>query len=187
MFHQLVIFNMSQKVFIFFGIISSLGGSFQFYLKIVLVWVSWIARLTNRKLPFRTGIFPGMIPSEFLVSWVIVPWVPGMVAEHVRTCGFRKSSSLKCAPKKRDSILLISCNGFEVTLPSISSQTWVMYSSVILGTNVFCDWLFQAISCFFSLKQLLTLACSLALPWFWKKEKLTSCEDWINPLIINEK
>ena len=74
--------------------------------------------------------------------------VPGTVPQHVRTCRFtRKSSSLDRAPKIRDSVRLNSWDSFLLTSPSISSETWVMYYSVIPGTHVFCDWLFPAISC----------------------------------------
>ena len=47
----------------------------------------------------------------------------------------------------RDSIRLNSWDSFLVTLSSISAETWVMYSSVIPGTKVFCAWLFLAFSC----------------------------------------
>ena len=36
---------------------------------------------------------------------------------------------------------------FFLTLPSISSETCVIFSSVIPGTDVFCDWLFLGYSC----------------------------------------
>ena len=42
----------------------------------------------------------------------------------------------------RDSVLLYSWDSFLVTLPSISSETCVIYSSFILGTDVFRDWPF---------------------------------------------
>ena len=67
--------------------------------------------------------------------------VPGTVPECVRICGFkRNSSNLDGAPKKRDSVLLNSSDSFLVTLPSLSSETWVIYSSSILGMDVFRDW-----------------------------------------------
>ena len=66
----------------------------------------------------------------------------GIATEQVRICGFwRKPSSSDKAPKMRDSVQLNSWESFLVTLPSISSETWVMYSSAILGWIVFCDWL----------------------------------------------
>ena len=73
--------------------------------------------------------------------------VPGTATEQVRTCGLRRnSSSLDKPPKMRDSVLLNSWESFLVTLPSISSETWVMYSSAIPGLSVFCDWLFLVFS-----------------------------------------
>ena len=78
-----------------------------------------------------------------------VPWfstfmfrnVPGTVSECVRICWFkRNSSNLDRAPKMRDSVLLNSWDSFLLTLPSISSETCVIYSSLILGTDVFRDW-----------------------------------------------
>ena len=73
--------------------------------------------------------------------------VPGTVPECVRICGFkRNSSSSDRAPKMRDSVLMNSWDSFLVTLPSISSETCVIYSSLILGTDVFLDWPFLGCS-----------------------------------------
>ena len=46
----------------------------------------------------------------------------------------------------RDSALLNSWDSFLVTLLSISSETCVIYSSLILGTDVFRDWPFLGCS-----------------------------------------
>ena len=46
----------------------------------------------------------------------------------------------------RDSVLLNSWDSFLLTLPSISSETCVVYSSLILGTDVFRDWPFLGCS-----------------------------------------
>ena len=90
-----------------------------------------------------------------------VPWfstfvlrnVPGTVPECVRICGFkRNSSNLHRAPKKRDSVLLNSWNSFLMTLPSISSETCVICSSLLLGTDVIRDWPFLGWSSCVSLK-----------------------------------
>ena len=51
----------------------------------------------------------------------------------------------------RDSVRLNSWDSFFVTLPSISSETCVIYSSLILGTNVFRDWPFLGYSSCISL------------------------------------
>ena len=84
-----------------------------------------------------------------------VPWfitlvfrnVPGTVPECVRISWCkRNSSNLDRAPKMRDSVRLNSWDSFLVTLPSISSETCVIYSSLILGTVVFRDWPFLGCS-----------------------------------------
>ena len=46
----------------------------------------------------------------------------------------------------RDSVRLNSWDSFLVTLPSICSKTCVIYSSLILGTDVFRDWPFLGFS-----------------------------------------
>ena len=78
-----------------------------------------------------------------------VPWfstfvfrnVPGTVPECVVICWLKKNSSnLNRAPKMRDSVPQNSWDSFLVTLPSICSETCVIYSPLILGTDVFRDW-----------------------------------------------
>ena len=65
------------------------------------------------------------------------------VPECVVICWFkRNSSNLDRAPKMRDSVRLKSWDSFLVTLPSICLETCVVYSSLILGTDVFRDWPF---------------------------------------------
>ena len=67
--------------------------------------------------------------------------VPGTVPECIRIFGFRRNSpNLDRAPKKRDFVLLNCGDSFLVILPSISSKTCVIYSSLLLETDVFCDW-----------------------------------------------
>ena len=49
----------------------------------------------------------------------------------------------------RDSGRLYFRESFLVTLPSISSETWLMYTSAITRLSVFCDWfilLFSGVS-----------------------------------------
>ena len=84
-----------------------------------------------------------------------VPWFPkfvfrnfpGTVSECVCICWFeRHSSNLVRAPKMRDSVLLNLWDSFLLTLPSISSETCVIYFSLILGTDVFRDWPFLGFS-----------------------------------------
>ena len=73
--------------------------------------------------------------------------VHGVVPEKVHICGFRRNSSnLDSAPKMRDSVLLNSWDSFLVTLHSTSSENCAIYSSLILGTDVFHDWPFLGCS-----------------------------------------
>ena len=73
--------------------------------------------------------------------------VPGTTTEQIRTCWFRRNSScLDKAPKMRDSVRLNYLGSFLVTLPSISPETWKMYSWATPGSSVFCDWLFLVFS-----------------------------------------
>ena len=89
------------------------------------------------------------------MSSSFVPWfsmfvfrnVPGTVPECVRICAFkRNSSNLNRADEMCDSVLLNSRHSFLVTLPSISSETCAIYSSLILGTDLFRDWPFLGCS-----------------------------------------
>ena len=89
-----------------------------------------------------------------------VPWfstfvfrnVLGTVLECVCICWFeRNSSNLDRASEMRDSIRLNSWDSFLVILPSISSETCVIYSSLILGMDVFRDWPFLGFSSYVSL------------------------------------
>ena len=88
---------------------------------------------------------------SLLGSWIFTSVrrnVPRTVAENVRNCGFKRiSSNLDRAPRMRHSVLLKSWDNFLVTLLSISWETCVMYSLVIPGTDVFCDWLFLKYCC----------------------------------------
>ena len=82
----------------------------------------------------------------------------------------------------RDSVRLISFESFLVTLPSISSDTWEMYSPVISGWSVFCDWLFyvfSGVSLETAASFLLILNIAMIL-----EENSVSCEDWIDLLIF---
>ena len=80
--------------------------------------------------------------SKF-VFWNVLRTVP----ECVRICGLKKNSAkLDRAHKMRDSVLLNSWDSFLMTLPSISSEICLIYSSLILGTDVFRDWPFLGCS-----------------------------------------
>ena len=116
-----------------------------------------------------------------------VPWfstfvfrnVHGTVSECVVICGFkRKSSNLDRAPKMRDSALLNSWDSFLVTLLSISSEICVIYSSLILGTDVFRDWPFLGCSSCVSLVTAANFRLFLNVAIFEGK-MLSSYKDWI--------
>ena len=105
--------------------------------------------------------------------------VLGTVPEQVHTCGLRRNSSnFDKAAKIRDSVRLNCWDSFLVTLPSISSDTWVMYSSVIPGANVFCDKPFLALSCV-SLEMAARFRLFFSVAIMRKRKKLNSFEPWI--------
>ena len=108
-----------------------------------------------------------------------VPWlstfvfrnVSGTVPECIRTCWFRRNSSnLDRAPKMRDSILLNSWDSFLVTLPSISAESCVIYSSLILGTDVFRDSPFLGFSFCISLVTAANFRLFLNVAIFWREK-----------------
>ena len=88
--------------------------------------------------------------SSSFVLWLstfVFRNVSGTVPECIRICWSRRNSSnLDRVPKMRDSVLLYPWDSFLVTLPSISSESCVLYSSLILGTDVFPDWPFLGFS-----------------------------------------
>ena len=101
--------------------------------------------------------------------------VPGTVPESVRICGLKRiSSNLDRTPKMRNSVLLNSWDSFLVTLSSISSETCVIYSLLILRTNVLRDW--QFLGCY-SCVSLETAALFLNIAIFWK-EKCENAQQW---------
>ena len=103
--------------------------------------------LTEGGSHFRMKIILGTILICFWFSTFVFWNVPGTVPECVRISGFKKNSSnLDRAPKMRDYVLLNSWDSFLVTLPSISSESCVICSWLMLGTDVFRDWPFQGCS-----------------------------------------
>ena len=109
--------------------------------------------------------------------------VPGTATEQVRTCGFRRNSSgLDRAPKIRDSVRLNSFEILLVTLPSISSETWEMYSWVDSKSSVLCALLFLVLS---------GISLETASSFFLfpnvavrLRKKIISDEDWIWALFL---
>ena len=109
-------------------------------MSLACVWVNGMTGLANGGSHFRMRITLGVVLIRSLVFHVCV-------SECVVICGFKRNSSkLDRAPKMRDSALLNSWGSFSVTLLSISSETYVIYSSLILGTDVFRDWPFLGFS-----------------------------------------
>ena len=126
------------------------------------LWKQLLSRATSgpefcviwlRKMP-ASG-WGSLWESSSFVPWfsTFVFWnVSRTVPVCVRICGFRRNSSnLDRAPKMRDSVRLNSWDSFLVTLLSISSETCVIYSSFILGTDVFSWLAFPRIFFFFFL------------------------------------
>ena len=86
-------------------------------------------------------------PVGFRFSDSLFLDVPRKATEQVQNCGLRRnSSSSDKAPKMWDSFWLNFFETLLITLPSISSETWEMYSWAISGSSVFCDWLFLVFS-----------------------------------------
>ena len=71
----------------------------------------------------------------------------------------------KHPPRIRLFILLNSWDNLFVTLPSISSDTWVIHSSITLATVEFCDWLYLSDPSWLSLATAANFFCSLRLPF----------------------
>ena len=142
-----------------------------------IFWTNLLSRATSG--PEFCVIWLRKMPASGWGSlWELpsfVPWfstfvflgVPGTVPECVRICWFKRNSfNLDRAPKIWDSVRLNSWDSFLVTLPSISSETCVICSSLIVGTDVFRDWPFLGCS---SCVSLVTAANFSMLPSFWRE------------------
>ena len=106
-------------------------------------WAWVLCILAAEDACFRMRMTLRVVLIRSLVFHVSVSGCSGTFPECIRICGFkRNSSNSDRAPKMRDSVLPNSWDSFLVTLPSISSETCVIYSSLILGTDVFRDWPF---------------------------------------------
>ena len=163
--------------------------------------ISPVAPVTKSRQSFGPEfcvVWPRKMPASgwgsLWESSSFVPWfptfvfrnVPGTVSEWVRIFWFKRdSSNLDRAPKMRDSVLLNSWDSFLLTLPSISSESCVIYSSLILGTDVFRDWPFLG---FF----LLYFSCNGFQVSFVSQcchllggKMLRSYEDWISFVFVN--
>ena len=80
----------------------------------------------------------------------------------------------------RDSVLLSSWDSFLVILLSISSETCVIYSPLLLETDVFRDWPFLGCSSSVSLVTAAKFRLFLNVAIFLKGKMLRSFEDWIS-------
>ena len=163
-------------------------------------WVSSVAPVTMSRATWVSSVAPvtmsrGASGPEFCVIWLrkfpasgwgslwesssFVPWFitfvfrnfPGTVPEWVRICWFKRNSSyLDRAPKMRDSVRLNSWDSFLVTLPSFSSEICVIYSSLILGMDVFRDWPFLGCSSCVSLVTAANFRLFLNVAIFWREK-----------------
>ena len=143
-------------------------------------WARVLCSLAAEEACFRMRITLGVVLIRSLVIHVCVSECFGTVPECVRICWFgRNSSNLDRAPKMRDSVLLNSWNSFLVTLPSISSKSCLIYSWLILGTDVFRDWPFLGFSSCISLVTAANFRLFLNVAIFLRGKMLRSYEDWI--------
>ena len=103
-------------------------------------WARVLCHLVVEEARFRMRVTLGFLRIRSLVyTKNMFRDVSGAVPEWPWISGFvRKSSRRANAPSTRFSVLLNCCDNFLVTLPSISSETWVMLSSCDLGTFKFC-------------------------------------------------
>ena len=112
-----------------------------------IFWASVLCSLAAEDACLRMRVTLGVVLIRSLVSHVCVPECSrngfGM---RMYLLVRENASNLVRAPKMRDSVLLNSWDSFLLTLPSISSETCVIYSSLILGTDVFRDWPFPGFS-----------------------------------------
>ena len=103
--------------------------------------------MIGREHRFGTRIAQGTIPSWFSVFWAAVS---GCSRNRYGTSPNlwvqKKFIKLGQSTQNASSIRLNSLESFLVSLPSISSKTWEMYSWAIPGSSVFCHWLFLVFS-----------------------------------------
>ena len=115
---------------------------------LLLISVSWVAGPTSRELRSGIEIILGMVPSGFPVFKATIP---GCSRNGSGTYPYlRVQKKFVKFGQSTQNTSLCSTNflgQFFSNLASISSETCVIYSSVIPGTNVFWDWMFLALSC----------------------------------------
>ena len=116
-----------------------------------VIFCLWAVKMTRvvRKVPhFEAGIVWGTISSGFPVFWNIVPGCSrnGYVTSPNLWVQKKLVKFWQCTQDTRLCPTEFFWEFFLVTLPSISSETWEMYSWAISGSSVFCDWLFLVFS-----------------------------------------
>ena len=134
----------------------------------VWVWINWMMRPIDGGSHFRMRIFPGVISIWFLVFNVCAPG-----------CS-RNNSGLSPYQRVQEKFFefrQITQNvglwpseipwQFLVTLPSISWKTWLIHSSLILGTYVFRDWPFLECSSYACLLTTANFFLFLNIAFFW--------------------
>ena len=114
---------------------------------LVCVWVSWMTGLTDGGSHFRMTIILGTIVIWFLVFYVCVPECSGN-GSGVRPYLWNQKKLVEFRQSTQNAglVLLNSCDSFLVPLFSIFSETCAIYSSLILGTDVFSGWTFPGCS-----------------------------------------
>ena len=136
---------------------------------LVCVWVNWMTGFKDGESHFRMRMIVGTILIWFLVLHVSVPEC-SRNGSGVRPYLWVQMKLVKFR-QMRDSVLLNSWESFLVTLPSIFSEhcvICVIYSSLILGTDVFCDWPFLGCSSCASLVTAANFRLFLNVAIFWR-------------------
>ena len=106
------------------------------------VWIYGLGGLVDGDIYFRTRIILGTILRWFLVFYVhVLRFSRKGSGLHPDLRIQKKLLSFDRAVRVRLSVLMNSWNKFFGTLTSISSDTWVIHSSFILGTAEFRAWL----------------------------------------------
>ena len=160
----------SGKFFSLHDLVMMYGPSSSSACVTTIFWARVLCSLATEDACFRMRITLGVVLIRSLVFHVCVPECSqngsGM---RLYLLFKRNSSNLDRAPKMRDSVLLYSWESFLVTLPSISSETCVIYSSLILGTDVFRDRPFLGCSSCRSLVTAANFRLFLNVAIFWRE------------------
>ena len=133
---------------------------------VVWVWINGIAKLIDRGLQFKLKIVLGTIATRYLVFYVLLP-----------RCS-RKGCRVRFYPWVRDPVLLSSRDNFLVTMPSISSETCVGHSYVILRMDVFPDWPLLVCSFCVSLETSANFCLFVKVIIFFRRKMLKSSDEW---------